>query len=149
MTDDHRLEEEINRLYWGTDRSVADIAETVGASRRALYDAIHPRPAGATCPSCGGELTFRNRRSVQHREAECAGCGREQEVTPGAAAGDRDGGEATPPGSATRHQRRDPSAEAEAGRGATGDAGRSTLIGAAALIGLAIGAVAALLMRRR
>lgn len=148
MTDDHRLEEEINRLYWGTDRSVADIAETVGASRRALYDAIQPRPAGATCPSCGSELTFRNRRGVQRREAECADCGREQRVAP-AAADDADEGPATPSGSPTRHRTRDPLAEAAEGRSGTGDAGRSTLIGAAALIGLAMGAVTALLMRRR
>lgn len=74
MTEPHDRTE-INRLYWHTDASVADIADEVGVSRRALYDAIEPRPAGADCPECGEPLGFRNRTALEQGEAECAACG--------------------------------------------------------------------------
>ena len=71
---------EINRLYWGSDESVGEIAERLGVSRRALYDSIDPRPADGRCVDCGGSLELRNRTAVERREATCADCGREERL---------------------------------------------------------------------
>lgn len=79
---------EINRLYWESDESVSEIGDRLDISRRALYDAIEPRPAGAPCPECGAALGFRNRTSAENREAECPECGREVRLD-----GDMDGPE--------------------------------------------------------
>lgn len=69
-----------NRLYWESDASVAEIAEKLGLSRRALYDAVHPRPAGAICPECDADLVFRTRTAQMLGEAECLECGLEHEI---------------------------------------------------------------------
>lgn len=74
---------QVNRLYWNSDASVGDIAGQVGLSRRALYDAIEPRPAGRPCPECGSALGFRNRTAMENREAECAECGHEATLAEG------------------------------------------------------------------
>lgn len=74
---DQETRAELNRLYWESDASVADIADRLDISRRALYDGIEPRPTGAPCPDCGAPLGFRNRTSAENQEAECAACGRE------------------------------------------------------------------------
>lgn len=78
--------EKINELYWGSDASVADIADRMGVSRRVLYDSIEPKRAGTACPECGGRLGFRNRTMAENAEAECADCGLEQDVSSGAPA---------------------------------------------------------------
>ena len=74
---------EINRLYWGSDASVADIADRLGVSRRALYDGIEPRPAGAPCGECGSPLEFRNRTAAERGEGTCPACGGEERVAGG------------------------------------------------------------------
>lgn len=71
---------ELNRLYWDSDLSVGDIADRLDLSRRALYDGIEPRPAGAPCPDCGEGLVFRNRTAQENGEAECPECGRTMEL---------------------------------------------------------------------
>lgn len=68
---------EVNRLYWESDRSVGDIADDLGVSRRSLYERIDPLPAGRPCPDCGAPLGYRNRTAAENLEAECAACGRE------------------------------------------------------------------------
>lgn len=70
-----------NRLYWETEVPVSEIADQLVMSRRALYDAIEPRPAGLACPECGITLVFRNRTAADRRQAECLEC--ELEVDPG------------------------------------------------------------------
>ncbi|MBW3553760.1 MAG: hypothetical protein KY466_09620 [Gemmatimonadetes bacterium] len=80
MADD-QTRAEINRLYWGSDASVGEIADRLGVSRRALYDSIDPTPAGEPCRDCGSELQFRNRTAAERREASCAECGREERLT--------------------------------------------------------------------
>jgi hypothetical protein len=65
---------EANRLYWETDDSVAEIAERLEISRRALYDAIEPLPTGTSCPTCGGPLVFDNRSARTAGEANCPVC---------------------------------------------------------------------------
>ena len=84
MADD-QTRAEINRLYWGSDASVGDIADRLGVSRRALYDSIDPTPAGEPCPDCGSELRFRNRTAAERRDASCVDCGREERLMGGAA----------------------------------------------------------------
>jgi hypothetical protein len=73
---------EANRLYWESDTSVAEIAEQLDISRRALYSAVEPLSAGRPCPSCGGELVFENRSSRATDHATCAACGAETDIDP-------------------------------------------------------------------
>lgn len=82
---DEQARREINRLYWGSDASVGEIAERLGVSRRVLYDSIEPRPANGACPDCGGTLGFRNRTAAERREAFCPDCGHEGRLEESAA----------------------------------------------------------------
>lgn len=66
---------EANRLYWKTDASVAEIAERLGLSRRALYEVLGPELTGRPCPACGGTLSFANRLARAAGAAVCSGCG--------------------------------------------------------------------------
>lgn len=81
MTDE-QTRAEINRLYWQSEASVAEISERVGASRRALYDAIEPQDAGLACPECGTAMGFRNRTAAEAGDAECPSCGLERSAEP-------------------------------------------------------------------
>jgi hypothetical protein len=71
---------EINRLYWDTDESVAEISSRLGVSRRGLYEMIEPLDAGATCESCGGPLFYGNRSARAAGIARCPNCGIEREM---------------------------------------------------------------------
>ena len=68
---------EANRLYWDSDESVAEIAQRLELSRRALYDSIQPLPAGRDCDRCGGQLTYENRSARNSDHATCQACERE------------------------------------------------------------------------
>jgi hypothetical protein len=65
---------EANRLYWDTDDSVAEIAERLQISRRALYEAVEPLPTGNNCPTCDGPLSFENRSARTAGDAACPVC---------------------------------------------------------------------------
>jgi hypothetical protein len=65
---------EANRLYWETDESVAGIARRFDLSRRALYEAIEPLPAGRACEMCGAPLSFENRSARLAGDAACPIC---------------------------------------------------------------------------
>lgn len=65
---------EANRRYWETDESVADIARDLEFSRRALYSAVIPLPAGRDCDDCGAELTYENRSARNADDAICTVC---------------------------------------------------------------------------
>ena len=73
---------EVNRLYWETDVPVAEIAQRLDISRRALYDVIRPIPASGHCSACGGELEFANRSTRAHGIATCRSCGQESSAEP-------------------------------------------------------------------
>ena len=142
MADD-QARAEINRLYWGSDASVGEIADRLGVSRRALYDSIDPTPAGEPCPDCGSELGFRNRTAAERREASCAECGREERL----------GGSRTSPGA---EDLEDPQVEQMArgarlspmpARNVPPTAG-AVVVGGALLAGLAAGALIAYTVRR-
>jgi hypothetical protein len=128
---------EANRLYWETDTPVADIAERLDISRRALYDAIEPRPAGTACPDCGAPLVLRNRTAAERGEAECPEC--DATVSLEAA---RTGGEDNP----EVERERVSSRVAPVPRPA---AGSGPVLSGALLLGLAVGAAAGYLLRRR
>jgi hypothetical protein len=74
MHHDAAASAEVNRLYWETDESVADIAGRLEMSRRALYDAVEPLLTGAACEVCGGPLAFENRSARTAGEPSCAVC---------------------------------------------------------------------------
>jgi hypothetical protein len=129
---------EINRLYWETDDSVAEISNQLGVSRRALYDQVEPLPAGVPCASCGAELYYNNRSARAAGVARCLMCGNEREIDPDA---DADDAGTIPPYGAgwpaaakpADHQLRD----------------RAVVIAGFAIAGVAFGAIATLLVRRR
>ena len=73
---------EANRLYWETDESVAGIAERLELSRRALYDAVQPLPAGRDCPDCGRMMGYETRSGRNADNAVCLYCDAEAEGLP-------------------------------------------------------------------
>jgi hypothetical protein len=133
---DRETHEELNRLYWESDASVTEIGDRLGLSRRALYEGIDPRPAGAPCPDCGTALVFRNRTAAENREAECPECGREMGVP------DRRAQEAP-------ESERDPSEAPLSPARRVPTAGGAPALGIALLVGLTLGVVLAYLLRER
>jgi hypothetical protein len=71
---------EANRLYWESDVSVAEIAQRLELSRRALYAAIQPLPAGRNCERCGGQMTYENRSARASDQAICLACEEPEQV---------------------------------------------------------------------
>ena len=68
-----------NELYWGSDRSVNELAEDLDLSKGALYGMIRPLAAGLDCPECGGEMEYANRTARDKGFVTCAGCEFEEE----------------------------------------------------------------------
>ena len=64
-----------NELYWGSDRSVNQIAEELDLSKGVLYSLIRPRPSGLACPACRQELVYPNRTAHERRAVACPACG--------------------------------------------------------------------------
>ena len=77
---------EANRLYWETDTSVADIAQQLELSRRALYDSVDPLPTNGSCDVCGTPLVFENRSARNAGVETCPSCtaGDDEADTPSA-----------------------------------------------------------------
>jgi len=74
-----------NELYWGSDRSVNQIADDLDLSKGALYEMIRPLPAGFGCPLCGAEVVHPNRTAKERQRVDCPECGwdgTEEEATP-------------------------------------------------------------------
>jgi hypothetical protein len=63
-----------NELYWGSDRSVNQIAEDLDLSKGALYGLIRPLPAGLGCPLCGSEVVYSNRTAKDRGRLDCPTC---------------------------------------------------------------------------
>lgn len=143
--DDNEIRREINRLYWGSDASVGEIADRLGVSRRALYDGIEPQPAHAACPDCGGAMGFRNRTAAANREASCPDCAREARIPAGAAA--EAGGEEMPEDPEVERQARGAARAPLPPRSVAG-AQSGALLGGALLAGLAAGAAIGYMARR-
>ena len=64
-----------NELYWGSDLSVNQIAETLDLSKGALYEMIRPLPAAVACPACGTEAVHPNRTAHERGLVVCLSCG--------------------------------------------------------------------------
>jgi hypothetical protein len=63
-----------NELYWGSERSVNQIAEQLDLSKGALYGMIQPLPEGLGCPICGEEVVSANRTARERGVLSCAQC---------------------------------------------------------------------------
>jgi hypothetical protein len=124
---------EANRLYWDTETSVGEIANQLGVSRRALYEAIEPRPAGMPCPECGTEMLFANRSALASGTARCPSCDEQTAVPPSP----RPERIAATPRTTALSTNGKPGIRLPIG------------IGGAALMGLVIGAIATLLLTNR
>ena len=93
-SNDQKLANQANELYWRSEQSVNQIAEAMDLSKSGLYALIRPLPAERTCPQCGEGLVFPNRTTEQKAIASCLEC----EYV----------GEAPTPGSEVRPARRRP-----------------------------------------
>jgi predicted RNA-binding Zn-ribbon protein involved in translation (DUF1610 family) len=69
------VDDRANDLYWGSDRSVNQIAEDLDLSKGALYEIIRPLPAGFYCPACDAELVHSNRTARDRGRVDCPVCG--------------------------------------------------------------------------
>jgi hypothetical protein len=118
------LKADANRMYWETDTSVADIAEQLQLSRRALYDAVEPLPTGNACPACGTPLVFENRSARNAGHEVCPACEAAHDEAQLAAAA--------------------PAAILPDDRAFDGP--RAVRVGSAALAGAALGAIATLML---
>lgn len=138
---------EANRLYWETETPVAEIAERFDLSRRALYDVVSPFPAGAPCPTCGQGLHYENRSARRDGQAVCPECGAHTSLTAPDGPASEAMLEPIPAGSDMRADARAalPAADARA----ADLRGRAVVLGGAAIAGVAVGTIAALLARRR
>ena len=67
-------DERANRLYWGSDLSVSQIATTLDLSKGALYEIIRPLPAALACPLCEAETVHPNRTARERRLIVCLSC---------------------------------------------------------------------------
>ncbi|MGH7504783.1 MAG: hypothetical protein ACRELX_03995 [Longimicrobiales bacterium] len=140
MTADERAIVEANRLYWDTDESVAEIADQLDLSRRALYDAVQPASAGVICSRCGSELSFENRSARKAGQAVCAACGAAESVDAAAADEPRPALSVVPG---------DPRVDVISDTVDPDLRHRAVVLGGAAIAGVALGTVAALLATRR
>jgi len=68
-----------NELYWGSERSVNELADDLDLSKGALYGMIEPLGAGLDCPDCGSELQYANRTAREKGFVSCSDCGFEEE----------------------------------------------------------------------
>jgi len=150
--DDERVAAELSRLYWSTDASVGEIADQLSISRRALYEALIPEPAGVTCDRCGTDMVFTRRADRAAGHAVCPACGATQKVpVPEAAAAADRAAEDAGPDSAELEIEQDSSV----GPGTPIDTdaalrrARAILIGGLAVAGVVVGGVIVSLVRRR
>jgi predicted RNA-binding Zn-ribbon protein involved in translation (DUF1610 family) len=72
---DRDTERRANELYWGSERSVNQIADELDLSKGVLYGIIRPHPSGLTCPDCGQEVVHPNRTAKERGLVACASCG--------------------------------------------------------------------------
>jgi len=73
-SDDRKLANQANELYWQSGQSVNQIAEVMDLSKSGLYALIRPLPAERACPECGEGLVFPNRTTEHKAIASCLEC---------------------------------------------------------------------------
>lgn len=134
---------EANRLYWETDDSVANIADRLDVSRRALYEAVRPISTGTMCEACGGELAFENRSARKQGMAVCPACDAERRgVTPAVA-------DPTAGAPIVDVVRGDPRVDAIVDLRDPELRHRAVVLGSVAIAGVAVGTMAAIFAMRR
>ncbi len=74
-TQDQKLSDRANELYWRSERSVNQIVEEMDLSKSRLYGLVRPLPAGSPCPQCQAELFFPNRTAMEKGFVSCPECG--------------------------------------------------------------------------
>ena len=73
-SDDQKLADQANELYWRSQQSVNQIADAMDLSKSGLYALIRPLPAERMCPECGEGLVFPNRTTERNAIASCLEC---------------------------------------------------------------------------
>ena len=73
-SDVQKLADQANDLYWRSEQSVNQIAETMDLSKSGLYALVDPFPAELMCPDCGEEMVFTNRTTKHKAAASCLKC---------------------------------------------------------------------------
>lgn len=137
---DRETEFKANEFYWGSERSVNQIAEELDLSKGTLYGLIRPRPSGLTCPECAEELVYANRTAKERHMVACPACGWEgDEVDADANGGD--GGVSLPSLDEDEDDVSVPPFQFSSGR-------QRTLVGGA-LLGAAVGLAFVFWTRRR
>ncbi len=63
--------ERANELYWGSDRSVNQIADELDLSKGALYALVRPLSADRGCPLCGAQTAYPNRTARERGRIDC------------------------------------------------------------------------------
>ena len=63
-SDDQKLADQANELYWRSEQSVNQIAEAMDLSKSGLYALVRPLPAGRTCPECGEPYELEHQKGV-------------------------------------------------------------------------------------
>ena len=66
-----------NELYWGSDKSVNQIADQMELSKGMLYGMIRPLPAELPCPKCSTDMEYPNRTARERGLITCPSCGLE------------------------------------------------------------------------
>ncbi|CAN5892713.1 hypothetical protein BH23GEM7_BH23GEM7_14710 [soil metagenome] len=151
------LHDQANDLYWNSSETVDQLAARLGMSRNALYASVKPIPAGGTCPHCNEALVFTNRSSRSAGKATCPGCEAEVQLESEAPAGEATGAApeaAAPPlGGIDLHEVPPPESGGRLDQLKESLAGvepeRAAMIGGAAALGVAVGAAAIKVIRRK
>jgi hypothetical protein len=81
-SDDQKLADQANELYWRSDQSVNQITETMDLSKSGLYALVDPFPAERPCPDCGTDMVYTNRTTKHKGVASCLACENELEAKP-------------------------------------------------------------------
>jgi hypothetical protein len=63
-----------NELYWGSDKSVNQIADQLELSKGMLYGMIRPLPAQLPCPRCSSDMEYANRTARERGLITCPSC---------------------------------------------------------------------------
>ncbi len=82
-SDERKLADQANELYWRSGQSVNHIAEGMDLSKSGLYALIRPLPAERACPECGEGLVFLNRTTEHKKIASCPECEYDEASEPG------------------------------------------------------------------
>ena len=81
-SNDQKLADQANDLYWRSDQSVNQITETMDLSKSGLYALVDPFPAERPCPDCGTDMVYANRTTKQKGIASCLACENALEAKP-------------------------------------------------------------------